>query len=438
MSQEACDSNIVLKETLPIRKAPSMLVSALEYFLMFIIILEFNTVFIEIDNSISRLIYVAIAVTLLLCYIKRELVRLDPIITLLLIGAVLPFLNVSPGGENKFIKYFIVVLPLFIIYLKANLRNSVDDMFAPLLKFSNLMVLFALISLAYWVFASNLGIIQPTIWVPNGWVGHERLIPAYHFLYYETQETAFMGYATVRNSGMFEEAPMYNMVLCTALAIEVFIRPRFSRFRALVLFVTILTTFTTTGFIFLTILISWLLYRFLGDKFRSLMIVLVPLLFYVMYMVSSFIIEDKRSDSGEGSFVSRMRDIENCIDIGLDHPLLGQGLFTKKLTEEDGGNAAYGYSNSLFTLFADGGLYTAFLYFFCLVIIPFRYYNNFKDAKWPLAMFLFFLLFTFTASQFKLLTLFFVAVGLSFYFEIEKVASNEENGGFKETVIESQ
>lgn len=392
-----------------------MLVSILEYFLMFVITMEFNSVLIEIDKSISRLINAAIVVTLLLCYVKRRLVRVDPIITLLLIGAVLPFLNVFPGGEKKFIKYFIVVLPLFVIYLKANLRNGVDDMFAPLLKFSNIMVLLAIISLIYWVFASNLGVIQPTIWIPNGWVGHERLIPAYHFLYYETQEAAFMGYATVRNSGMFEEAPMYNMVLCTALSIEVFIRPRFSRFRTLVLFVTILTTFTTTGFIFLTILISWLLYQFFGDKFRPLMIVLVPLLFFSMYMASSFIIEDKKSDSGEGSLISRMRDIENCIDIGLDYPLLGQGLFTNKLTEEDGGSSAYGYSNSLFTLFADGGIYTALLYLFGLLIIPFQYYFNSNDTKWPLAMFMYFLLFAFTASQYKLLTLLFLAYGFAHF-----------------------
>lgn len=437
MSQEVDNSNAVIKEAPPIKKAPSMLVPALEYFLMFVIILEFNTVLIEIDGLISILIYAATAVTLLLCYIKREMVRWDPIITFLLIGAVLPFMNVFPGSEKKFIKYFIIVLPLFVIYLKANLRSCVDDMFAPLLKFSNLMVLFALISLVYWVLASNLGVIQPTIWIPNEWVGHERLIPTYHFVYYETQEAAFMGYNTVRNSGMFEEAPMYNMVLCTALAIEVFIRPRFSRFRVVVLLVTILTTFTTTGFIFLVILITWLLYRFLGAKFRPLMIGLVPMLIFGMYIVSSFIIEDKKSDSGEGSFISRMRDIENCIDIGLDHPLLGQGLFTKKLTEEDGGNAAYGYSNSLFTLFADGGVYTVFLYLFGLVIIPFQCYNN-SNVKWPLAMFSFFLLFTFTASHFKLLTLLFVAVGLSLYLEINKISSEEENSGFEETVIESQ
>lgn len=403
-------------------------ISALEYLLMLLLIMEFNTILHEYEHITTRLIYGAIIVTLLLCYLRKKCVKLEPILILFLIGAFLPFLNVSPGWEMKFIKLFVIILPVFVLYLKACLRCSLRDMLGPLLKFSNLVVLFAVISLFYWVFASNMEIIQPTIWIPNDWIGHERLIPAYHFVYFETQESTFMGYSTVRNSGMFEEAPMYNMILCTALAIETFIRTKCSLLRMFILYITVLTTFTTTGFIFLTLVSAWLLYRYLGKKFHSIMIIFVPLLLFGAYTVSSFIIEDKRNEkggSGEGSFNSRMQDIENCIEIGLENPIIGQGLFTKRLSEEDGGVAAYGYSNSLFTLFADGGIYMVLLYLACLFFIPLQHYR--RENKWPLAMLSFLLLFIFTASQYKLLTLWLMAVGLTIYSENTDLSYNKIN-----------
>lgn len=411
MSQETQSSQIAEPQS------HHFIISSLEYLLMLLIILEFNTILHELEYVESRLLYGTAAVTVLLCFFRRDQVHWAPVLTLLVIGAFLPFLNVYPGEEKKFIKYFIIIIPLFTLYLKACLRSGVDDMFAPLLKFSNLMVLFAFISLVYWIFASNLSIIQPTIYVPHSWTGNENVIPTFHFIYYETQEATFMGYETVRNSGFFEEGPMYNMVLCTAMAIEIFIRPSISRFRLLVLLITILTTFTTTGFIFITIVIAWVLYKFFGSRFHAILIILAPVLLVGVIMASSFIIEDKRNDKGEGSFESRMRDIENCIEIGIENPILGQGLFTKKLGEVDGGNAAYGYSNSLFAIFADGGIYTVMLYLMCFLVIPLQYFRG--ESKWPMAMFLFLLLFTFTVSQFKLLTLWFLSIGLAIYHEDE-------------------
>ena len=262
------------------------------------------------------------------------------------------------------------------------------------------------------------------MYVPNSWKGDGiEMIPTYHFLYFETQEASFMDYETVRNSGIFNEGPMYNMVLCVALSIELFLRPTKSLKRIALLAITIATTFTTTGIIFLGLTVVWILFHYFSEKARALLIIVIPVLIVGMMTFSSAVLEDKQTSSGEGSVKSRMYDITTCIDIGLENPLLGQGLFTKKLSEADGGT--YGYSNSLFTLFADGGFYTVFLYIAALVLIPLRDYLKSREVLWPLMMFAYFLLFTFTISQYQLLTLLFVAFGLTMFTQINDVIEEE-------------
>jgi hypothetical protein len=252
------------------------------------------------------------------------------------------------------------------------------------------------------------------MFVPNSWKGDGvSLIPAYHFIYFETQEASFMGYETVRNSGIFNEGPMYNMILCVALSMELFLRHRKSLWRIIILALTIVTTFTTTGFFFLTFAGAWIVFKFFSQKGRILLLAIMPLLVMGVMNFSESLMEDKESSSGEGSVRSRTTDILTCIEIGMENPFIGQGLFTKKAAEAEGGT--YGYSNSLFTLFADGGVYTVFLYVAALILIPLRYYLSDRRELWPLMMFSYFLVFVVTISHFQFLSLLFVAFGCAMF-----------------------
>jgi hypothetical protein len=317
-----------------------------------------------------------------------------------------------------------MVLPTYLLYLSSLKRNGFNSVSSVLLKYSNIVFILAAISLIYWFLGSNLEIIAPTMYVPNTWKGSGiQMIPTYHFLYFETQEASFMGYETVRNSGIFNEGPMYNMVLCVALSIELFLRPIKLFKRIILLGITIATTFTTTGIIFLGLTVVWIVFHFFSEKARALLIIIIPVLVVGMMTFSNAVLEDKQTSSGESSVSSRMYDITTCIDIGMENPLLGQGLFTKKLSEADGGT--YGYSNSLFTMFADGGFYTVFLYIAALVLIPLRDYLNNREVLWPLMMFAYFLLFTFTISHYQLLTLLFVAFGLTMFTKTNNAIKKE-------------
>lgn len=391
------------------KQTQSRFVGILEYVLLLFIILEFNTAYLEYEPLWKYLFYGTSFILTFLLFSNKTF-KIDGILILYFIGSLLPILNVYPGTEKKYIKLYWVIIPLFIVYFSSLRRISFERIISFLIKYSNIVTILALISLVYWVFGSNLEMIQPTMYVPNSWRGDGvRLIPTFHFIYFETQDSSFMGYETVRNSGIFNEGPMYNMVLCVAFAMELFLRPRKSLWRIIILTITIVTTFTTTGFLFLTFVGAWIVFKFFSQKARILLLAILPLLAIGVMNFSESVIEDKESSSGESSVRSRTTDILTCIDIGMENPFLGQGLFTKKAGEAEGGT--YGFSNSLFSLFADGGIYTVFLYIVTLVLIPLRVFLSNRQNTWPFMMFAFFLVFTITISQFKFLTLLFVAFG---------------------------
>ena len=403
-SKAVCEINKGRKQT------KSRFVGILEYVLFFLVIIEFNTAYSEYKSLSKYLFYGTVFLCLLLLLYSKRPVRLEGILIVYFFGSFLPLFNVYPGAEKQYIKLYWVILPLFMLYFISLRRVSFDRISSFLIKYSNIVTILALISLIYWVLGSNLELIQPTMFVPNSWKGDGvSLIPTYHFIYFETQQSSFMGYETVRNSGIFNEGPMYNMILCVALSMELFLRPRKSLWRIIVLAITIVTTFTTTGFFFLTFAGAWIVFKFFSQKGRFLLLTILPLLVIGVMNFSESVVEDKESSSGEGSLRSRTTDILTCIEIGMDNPLLGQGLFTKKAAEAEGGT--YGYSNSLFTLFADGGLYTVFLYVAALVLIPFRTLQGKHQKLWSLMMLSFFLVFTITVSHFKFFTLLFVAFG---------------------------
>jgi hypothetical protein len=410
-----------------VKNTQNWFVSFLEYLLFVFIIIEFNTAYLEYEQLEKYLFYGTFFLTLLLFLFRKGSFVMDRIISIYFFGSVLPFFNVYPGAERYFMKLFWIILPMFMLYLLSLKRIGFDQITSFLLKYSNIVIVLALISLVYWTLGSNMEIIQPTTVVPNSWgrVGGDiRFIPTYDFVYFETQDTSFMGYQTVRNSGIFNEGPMYNMILCVALAMELFLRSHKSIFRIIVLAITIATTFTTTGFLFLALVSAWIVFKFFSQKSRIVLLAVLPVLVIGMMNFSDAILEEKEeSSSGEGSVRARTIDILTCIDIGMENPILGQGLFTKKARENEGGS--YGFSNSLFTLFADGGLYTVFLYVAALVLIPLRYLRA-RQQLWPLMMFSFFLVFSITVSFVKLLTLLFVAFGCSMIND-ERLDNNDEN-----------
>ena len=386
----------------------------LEYLLVFCIIIEFFTPYL-IFPIVKRVIQI-LPVFILLCLILISryslFKRFNIFIFLYLGGALVPMLVIYEHNYDSYILRFVLILPLLWTYLSLRKEVGLKNYISIFLKYSNTVVLLACISLFMWMFCSILKVIPPTGMIPYEWSQKTYYIPTYFGIYFETQNVNILEQLISRNSGIFNEGPMYNMVLCMAFTIEYFIRSKKSIFRLLILFITIITTFTTTGQFFLIGIAGWEILRKTGSKYRAILMVTFPLALYAGYILANGIIENKKETGGEGSVDSRTEDIEYCLEAGLEHPILGIGM---TLDEGEGlwKGKQLGRSNSIFAIFARGGLYTLTLYVGVLFIIPILYYLKFRNARWLLTMLCFFFVFSITSSFLKYLTFLFMAWGLS-------------------------
>lgn len=306
------------------------------------------------------------------------------------------------------------MLPLMWTYLNLRKYRGITAYHSLFLRYSNIVIVLAVVSLIMWMLCSLLGIIPLTMQIPSYWTqgGYLRFISTYWGIYFETQHFSLFSIEAWRNTGIFNEGPMYNMILCTSLAIECFIRLKKSTVRIVILVLAIITTVTTTGQFLLIMLLFWTFIKKISRKQQKLLILFFPVLFYCTCIGINVLMEEKlESEKGSSSVDTRSDSIGKCLEVGFEHPVLGVGLMSGKVRIRS--LVLDEHSNSLFELFAYGGLYVVTLYIGGLLILPFLYYIKYKDLQWLLTMGRFFIIFSVTLSQYRYLTLLFLAWGLS-------------------------
>lgn len=386
----------------------------LEYLLVFFIIIEFNTPYLFFED-VKRIIQIfPIFILLLLLIISNYSIKnkFNIQIFAYLLGALFPILILREHNYPAYIMRYILVLPLLWMYLIQRKAHGVSAYCSLFFKFSNVMVVIALTSLVMWLLCSIFQLVPITSYFPYGWVSNMEFVPTYWGIYFETQSIIVLGERIWRNTGIFSEGPMFNMALCAAFIIEYFIRPIKSKLRLWVLAIAIFTTFTTTGQFFLIGIIIWTLFNKIGRRDRIILLFIVPLFLYLGYIATGSLLKNKMETGGDASVDSRSEDIVLCIEAGMENPILGVGLILRE------GEALWhgkmlGRNNSLFAVFARGGLYALALYVGALLLIPYLYYRKYKDPAWFLAMLSYFLIFAITISFLKYLTFLFMAWGLS-------------------------
>lgn len=312
----------------------------------------------------------------------------------------------------SYIIRYVLILPLLWMYLSHRKEFGSSVYNSLFLKYSNVMVIIAVASLVMWFLCSILQVVPATSFFPYEWGSSIDFIPTYWGVYFETQSIAPLGEKIWRNTGIFNEGPMYNMALCVAFIIEYFIQPFRSKTKLWILVIAIFTTFTTTGQFFLMGIGIWSVFNRMGRRYRILLLLVVPILLYFGYVVAGMLLANKKATGGEDSMNLRTEDITWCMEAGMEHPMLGVGL-TLREGESLWHGKTLGRSNSLFAVFARGGLFVLILYIGALLLIPYLYYRKYKDPKWFYAMFCFFLVFTVTVSFLNYLTLLFIAWGMS-------------------------
>lgn len=386
----------------------------LEYLLVFCIILEFNTPYL-IFPEVKRMIQVfPIFILLGLLIISNYSItkKVNILVFIYLVGALFPMLALRDHNYPSYIIRYVLILPLLWMYLSHRKEFGSSVYNSLFLKYSNVMVIIAVASLVMWFLCSILQVVPATSFFPYEWGSSIDFIPTYWGVYFETQSIAPLGEKIWRNTGIFNEGPMYNMALCVAFIIEYFIQPFRSKTKLWILAIAIFTTFTTTGQFFLMGIGIWSVFNRMGRRYRILLLLVVPILLYFGYVVAGTLLANKKATGGEESMNLRTEDITWCMEAGMEHPMLGVGL-TLREGESLWHGKTLGRSNSLFAVFARGGLFVLILYIGALLLIPYLYYRKYKDPKWFYAMFCFFLVFTITVSFLNYLTLLFIAWGMS-------------------------
>lgn len=221
----------------------------------------------------------------------------------------------------------------------------------------------------FWIFGTNLHIIQPTGVYYSNWnqFGIYQAYPKYYNLYFETQVLNQI----TRNSSIFAEAPMASLTFSIALCIETIYlkKSRLHILKIIILSLAIVSTISSTGYIFLILIFGYKLLTITNFNYYSniIKLLVIPVMLIIGMLLIHYFLDQKLSTN---SGLSRSKDYINSIKAWVNYPILGTGIDTlgSNLTSAlHLGIGNFGYSNSLGAILGSTGLYIFILYFISIV-----------------------------------------------------------------------
>lgn len=343
--------------------------SVIDIILMFFLIISTNSIYVNIEdaysfnNYITILIFVSFVCKIILFKISKEIFNK----ILILLGVyysiviLISIINFSKFTINNILYYFINFPLLLVIILLLREQNKLQ---AWLINLINITALLAVISLFFWILVSNFNVISPTDYLINKW-SDGGLVVSYYNMYFETQKIEIMDNVIVRNSGVFAEAPMWNLILSIALMIQTLFLRR-NDYKTLILVLTILSTVSTTGVYIIGLIIAYKIIFEVSGWRKYITLILVP----ILVLGLSFIWENK-SETASASI--RFDDYKAGIQAWFDNIFFGSGFLNGLRVIESYMDttirANLGYSNSLFVILAQGGIILFILYLLPMFLI---------------------------------------------------------------------
>ena len=341
------------------------IVHLVEYILMFLLIIEANSIYTDqFGTSKIRFLIIAIMGVLVLLnsvqlVVTRNVIKKVLTFYILYFISLVSLVLMHSDFDNKFILNYFVALPLgvllVVVYLiKFNFLVLVE-------KFNNIVLLLAIISLFFWIFGSVLQFLSPTNYILSNWA-ENRIDSSYYGIYYETQRILVFDNVFIRNTGMFPESPMWSFPLCLALINEHYLVKKSSNIKKMILSLTILTTFSTTGiFVAGLIYIYKLIYKYKG-KYKVFFLTIVSTIIGFLAIVL-------REKSKTGSASLRYDDFEIGLSIWKENIFFGVGgSFSAAITSRmEASTRGLGYSNGLFVVLVTGGIILFLISFSWLV-----------------------------------------------------------------------
>lgn len=343
----------------------------LEYVWAVFVVLNGNSVFHACSVKSYHLLELSLVMTYLLLAMELYVYRLRPASDQLLLAVGMLIYSVvylaarqSSMSVINFTFLFVVGLPgAFLLF---TVRHSHGRLLLLIRRLYDVVFVLAMISLYYWTFGVMLKFIPANCYTVIDW-GYRKYVLGYDWLQFATQlDTTFFPDAFIyRNSSIFTEAPMFNLWLDMALAGELFLKERASRFRVVVLTIAIVTTMSVTGIVFLGLcaLIHIVRnYRGMDRRQKGAVLAAGMLLLPVLAGVAIYALVLK---SDTQSFSMRVSDYVAGIMLWWDYPIFGAGYANLQallpyMYSPDG---VLGFSNSLTAVLGTGGLWMAAVFY---------------------------------------------------------------------------
>ena len=257
------------------------------------------------------------------------------------------------------------------------------------LKFVIVMTVLAVESLFFYVLV-NFGLIQPTGYVTDlGWSWIAR-IPSYYNIYYDPMPGFLFGYRFSRNCAIFPESPMYCYPLCIALMFNELLTNNRSLFRSIILVVAIISTISTTGFLFIGFLYA---YKIWSDQKAGISVskfMLFIVVFIAVVTVAVILLEWKMSAGA--SYSIRFDHVIASFKCFADTHGMGCGIGNYEYVEQFM-QRKQGAACGLPYMLAQGGVFWGGLFFvpffIKLPVIIRKNYNNIIACFWLFTFLLF-------------------------------------------------
>lgn len=231
-----------------------------------------------------------------------------------------------------FFLYYVVPMLLCIVYL--GLEKDVDGFW---IKFSNVVVIICLVSLIFYVTGSLLRIVPATGITRYKWTWDFQCKNWFN-LYYEAYygNTSMVSFLPRKNTGLYTEPPMFVIMICMAMAGELsFVKMPRKKY-IIIFIITIFSTMSTTGLLFLIMSIVILIFNAGQGKRSSVIKIMVfPLIILITFFVLAEIMNQKMGTmTGENSVNIRMDHLLTSFRLWAENPIFGIGYGQSNMFEQ--------------------------------------------------------------------------------------------------------
>ena len=347
----------------------------MDYLFLTSIILLTNTIYVNSGYKIKPYLMGIIILTLFVKIVTIKLTYKYLKQIGLILGSyffMITILHLIHLDESSWLYNYVIFPSIIIIVFFENYRVSVDKILDRMVKIISFL---AYVSLFFWLFGSVLNIIAPTSYVINAWTDG-TITPSYYNLHFDTQRVSFLGIHFIRNSGIFAEGPMWNLMLSLALMIQILLLPKNNK-REILLIFTIFTVASTTGIFIVGILLIYKVLIYLKGVQKFVSLITFPFLIYGLMQV----FDEKASTSSASirvdDFIAGIRAWKESIFFGSG---FYNGLKVLESYMNTGIRSNLGNSDSFVLILAQGGVLLGMLYFYPMFKILFsnKYTINLK------------------------------------------------------------